>query len=107
MAYLYLAIAILGEIVGTIALKLCENFSKPIPSIVVVIGYVIAYAAFARLLKDGFPVGVAYAIWAGVGVAAVAVIGAVFLHEGFSLAKGIGLFLVISGVLVLELGTSH
>jgi multidrug transporter EmrE-like cation transporter len=66
-----------------------------------------AYAAFARLLKDGFPVGVAYAIWAGVGVAAVAVIGAVFLHEGFNLAKGIGLFLVISGVLVLELGTSH
>jgi multidrug transporter EmrE-like cation transporter len=49
----------------------------------------------------------AYAIWAGVGVAAVAVIGAVFLHEGFNLAKGIGLFLVISGVLVLELGTSH
>jgi small multidrug resistance pump len=107
MAFLYLAVAIVGEVAGTISLNLCENFSRLVPSILAVLGYVIAYAAFARLLQGGFPVGVAYAIWAAAGVAAVALIGAIFLHEGFSLTKAAGLVLVVSGVIVLELGKAH
>lgn len=61
--YLMLALAILSEVVGTVSLKLSEGFSKPLPSIVVVIGYAGAFVVLASVLKMGMPVGVAYAIW--------------------------------------------
>ncbi|MGQ0840621.1 DMT family transporter [Actinokineospora sp.] len=99
-----LAVAIVGEVTATISLKLSEGFSKPVPSVLVVLGYGIAFTALAKLLNQGFPVGVAYAIWAAIGVAAVALIGALFLGEGFTLTMGIGLVLVIGGVVLLELG---
>jgi small multidrug resistance pump len=106
-AYLLLAIAIVGEVSATTALKLSENFTKPVPSVVVVVGYLIAFGVLARLLKDGFPVGVAYAVWAAAGIAAVAVIGALFLNEPVTWTMAGGLLLVIGGVVLLELGRSH
>jgi small multidrug resistance pump len=106
-AYLILAIAIVGEVSATTALKLSENFTRLVPSIVVVVGYLIAFGVLARLLKDGFPVGVAYAVWAAAGIAAVAVIGAVFLNEPVTWTMAGGLLLVIGGVVLLELGRSH
>ncbi|MET0235627.1 MAG: SMR family transporter [Kibdelosporangium sp.] len=105
--YLLLAIAITGEVAATTSLKLSENFSKPVPSIVVVAGYLVAFGVLAKLLKDGFPVGVAYAIWAAAGIAAVAVIGALFLHEPLTWTMAGGLLLVIGGVVMLELGRAH
>jgi small multidrug resistance pump len=102
-----LAIAIVGEVTATVSLKISDGFTKLFPSVVVIVGYGIAFTALARLLKQGFPVGVAYAIWAAVGVAAVAVIGALFLHEPFNLTMGLGLTMVIGGVLLLELGRTH
>ncbi|WP_436502143.1 DMT family transporter [Actinokineospora sp. HUAS TT18] len=102
-----LAIAIVGEVTATVSLKLSEGFSKLWPSVVVVVGYGIAFTALARLLKHGFPVGVAYAIWSAVGVAAVALIGALFLDEPFTLTMGLGIAMIIGGVLLLELGRSH
>lgn len=102
--YVVLGIAISGEVAATVSLKLSEGFSKVVPSVIVVVGYGIAFSMLAKLLKDGFPVGVAYAVWAAVGVAAVAMIGAVFLNEGFSLTMAAGLVLVIGGVVLLELG---
>jgi small multidrug resistance pump len=105
--YLLLAIAITGEVSATTALKLSENFSRLVPSVVVVVGYLVAFGVLARLLKDGFPVGVAYAIWAAAGIAAVALIGALFLQEPVTWTMAGGLLLVIGGVVLLELGRSH
>jgi small multidrug resistance pump len=105
--YLLLAIAIVGEVSATTALKLSENFSRPLPSVVVVVGYLVAFGVLAKLLKDGFPVGVAYAVWAAAGIAAVALIGALFLREPVTWTMVGGLALIIGGVVLLELGRSH
>jgi small multidrug resistance pump len=105
--YLLLAVAIVGEVSATTALKLSENFTRLMPSVVVVVGYLVAFGVLARLLKDGFPVGVAYAIWAAAGIAAVALIGAVFLNEPVTWPMAGGLILIIGGVVLLELGRSH
>ncbi|KAA5829055.1 multidrug efflux SMR transporter [Saccharopolyspora hirsuta] len=107
MAYLVLAVAILSEVFATVSLKLSEGFSKPVPSILVVVGYVIAFSALASVLKLGLPVGVAYAIWAGAGVALVAIIGAVFLGESITAVQIGGIALIIGGVVALELGGAH
>jgi small multidrug resistance pump len=105
--YLLLAVAIVGEVSATTALKLSENFSRPLPSVVVVVGYLVAFGVLAKLLKDGFPVGVAYAVWAAAGIAAVALIGALFLGEPVTWTMVGGLALIIGGVVLLELGRSH
>lgn len=104
MPYLVLALAIVSEVLGTVSLKFAEGFTKPLPSMLVVIGYAGAFLALASVLKMGLPVGVAYAIWAGAGVALVAIIGAVFLGESITWVQAGGVGLIIGGVLVLELG---
>ncbi|MEV4311664.1 SMR family transporter [Actinocrispum sp. NPDC049592] len=105
--YLLLAVAIVGEVSATTALKLSDGFTRLVPSVVVVVGYLVAFGVLSRLLKDGFPVGVAYAIWAAAGIAAVALIGAVFLNEPVTWTMIGGLALIIGGVVLLELGRSH
>lgn len=105
--YVLLAVAIAGEVTGTISLKLSEGFSKLVPSILVVAGYAVAFLMLAQVLKAGLPVGVAYAIWAASGVALVALIGAAFLGEGMTWTMAGGLALVIAGVVLLELGRAH
>lgn len=107
MAYLMLTFAIVAEVLGTVSLKLAEGFTKPLPSILVVIGYVCAFLALASVLKMGLPVGVVYGIWSGAGVALVAIIGAVFLGEGVTFVQVGGIALIIGGVLALELGGVH
>jgi small multidrug resistance pump len=102
--YLMLGIAIVGEVAATVSLKLSENFSKLVPSAIVVVGYVLAFGIMGVLLKQGFPIGVAYAIWAAAGVALVAAIGALFLGERFTMTMAVGLLLVIGGVVMLEVG---
>lgn len=105
--YLLLALAILSEVVGTVSLKLSEGFSKPLPSIVVVIGYAGAFVVLASVLKMGMPVGVAYAIWSGAGVALVALIGAAFLGEAMTAVQVGGIALIVLGVVALEAGTAQ
>ncbi|MGW3469023.1 DMT family transporter [Saccharopolyspora sp. NPDC000995] len=107
MAYLLLAVAILSEVLGTVSLKLSEGFSKTVPSILVLVGYVVAFSALSVVLKLGLPVGVAYAIWAGAGVALVAIIGAVLLGEEITAVQIGGIGLIIGGVVALELGGAH
>lgn len=107
MTLLFLALAIASEVTATVSLKLSEGFSKLTPSIVVVIGYGIAFYCLAQALKRGMQVGVAYGIWSAVGVVAVAIIGALFLDEKLTLVQVGGIGLVIAGVLALELGGAH
>lgn len=105
--YILLALAIAGEVTGTVSLKLSEGFSKLVPSILVVVGYGLAFTMLAQVLKMGLPVGVAYAIWAAAGVALVALVGAVFLGEDMTWTMAGGLVLVIAGVVLVELGSAH
>ncbi|OKJ51322.1 ligand-binding protein SH3 [Streptomyces sp. CB02009] len=106
MGYGLLAGAIAAEILATTFMKYSEGFSKLWPSLITGIGYVVAFALLAQALKT-LQVGTAYAIWAGVGTAAVAAIGILFLGETLSLAKIAGIALIIAGVVVLNLGGAH
>jgi small multidrug resistance pump len=105
--YFWLAAAILTEVTGTIALRFSDGFSRLGPSILVVLGYGTAFVALSQALVRGMPVGVAYGIWAAVGVTLVALIGAAFLGESLTWVQFSGIALVIGGVLALELGASH
>ncbi|PXX56487.1 small multidrug resistance pump [Nocardia tenerifensis] len=107
MTLLLLAIAIASEVTATVSLKLSDGFSKVVPSIVVVVGYVCAFWFLSQALKRGMQIGVAYGIWSAVGVAVIAVIGALFLDERLTLVQVGGIGLVIIGVLALELGGAH
>ncbi len=100
-AYLFLAIAILFEVVATSALNASQQFTKLWPSIVVIVGYGIAFFCLAHALKD-IPVGIAYAIWAGVGIVLVAVIGAVIFKQMPDLPAIIGMVLIIAGVVIIN-----
>ena len=102
MAYVYLFIAIVFEVVATGALKSADGFTRIVPSIIVVLGYGMAFWLLAISLKT-LEVGFAYAIWSGVGIALVATIGVIFYDETVDLAAVIGFSLIIAGVVVLGL----
>ncbi|MEV5884427.1 multidrug efflux SMR transporter [Streptomyces sp. NPDC052020] len=106
MGYLLLAGAIAAEVAGTTAMKYSEGFSRLWPSLLTLLGYLISFGLLAQTLKT-LSIGTAYAIWSGVGTAAIATIGIVFLGEGMTLAKAVGIALIIVGVVVLNLGGAH
>ena len=101
MSYLYLAIAILGEVIGTSALKATEGFSRLGPSLVVVAGYGVAFYFLALALKT-IPVGVAYAIWSGVGVALITLIGWAVFKQKLDAPALLGIALIVAGVVVIQ-----
>lgn len=102
MTYVLLLIAITAEVIATSALKAAEGFSKPLPSVIVVVGYAVAFYCLSLTLKV-LPVGIAYAIWSGVGIVLVAAIGLVVYGQKLDLPAVIGLGLIIAGVLVVNL----
>jgi small multidrug resistance pump len=102
MGYLYLAVAILAEVVATSALKAAEGFTRPLPSLLVVAGYGTAFYFLSLVLRT-LPVGVAYAIWSGVGVALIAVIGWVVYRQALDAGAIAGIALIVAGVLVIQL----
>ena len=101
MGYLYLTIAIIAEVIATSALKASEEFTKIGPSILVVIGYGAAFYFLSLVLKT-IPVGVAYAIWAGMGIVLIAIVGAVIFRQIPDVPAIIGMILIISGVVVIN-----
>ncbi|MFF1922805.1 DMT family transporter [Streptomyces sp. NPDC058221] len=106
MGYGLLAAAIAAEVAGTTAMKYSEGFTRLWPSLITVVGYLLAFSLLAQTLKT-LSMGTAYAIWAGTGTAAVAVIGMLFMGESGSLLKLAGIVLVIAGVVVLNMGGAH
>ncbi|MGN6486153.1 MAG: DMT family transporter [Thermomicrobiales bacterium] len=103
MAWVLLAIAIASEIVATTSLKQSAGFTKPLWSVVVVVGYAISFFLMSQVLKT-IPVSVAYAVWSGAGTAVVAAIGMVVLGEPVSLLKVGGIALIVAGVVALNAG---
>lgn len=107
MAWLMLAGAIISEVTATSMLKFTNGFSRPAPSVVVAIGYILSFVLLSQALKLHMQVSIAYAIWSGVGTAAIAVVGVLLLDESLNVAKAVGIALVIIGVIVLNLATRH
>jgi small multidrug resistance pump len=101
MGYLYLAIAIVSEVIGTSALKATDGFTKLVPSTIVVVGYGAAFYFLSLVLKS-IPVGVAYAIWAGLGIVLVALVAAVIFKQVPDVPAIIGMVLIVSGVVVIN-----
>ncbi|MFY1622205.1 DMT family transporter [Micromonospora sp. WMMD723] len=106
MAYLFLLIAISAEVAGTSLLKATQGFTRLWPTLGLAVAYLLAFGMLALAVRD-IPVGVAYAMWSGLGTAAIVAVGAVFLGEPLSLTKVVGVGLIIGGVVVLNLGGAH
>jgi multidrug transporter EmrE-like cation transporter len=102
MRWLYLSIAIVAEVIATSALKASEGFARFGPSAVVVVGYGIAFYFLSLTLRE-IPVGIAYAVWSGVGIVLISLIAWVLYGQTLDLAAWVGIGLIIAGVLVLNL----
>ncbi|UXY52524.1 DMT family transporter [Pseudomonas tohonis] len=103
--YLYLAIAITAEVIATTSMKALDGFSKPLPLLLVVVGYGISFWMLSLVVKS-IPVGIAYAIWAGLGIVLVS-IAAVFLYQQkLDIPAMLGMGLIVSGVVVIQLFSS-
>lgn len=106
-AWVWLALAIGAEVTGTVSLKFADGFSRPLPTALVLVGYGVAFFALSRVLKAGMPIGLVYALWAALGVAAIAMIGWLALGEQMNWVIAGGLVLVIGGVVMLEVGQAQ
>ncbi|MBK8314594.1 MAG: QacE family quaternary ammonium compound efflux SMR transporter [Acidobacteria bacterium] len=102
MHWVFLTVAIVSEVIGTSALKSSEGFSRLWPSAIVVVAYASAFYFLSLTLKT-LPVGVAYAIWSGAGVALIALIAWVIYGQALDLPAIIGMLLIVAGVVVLNL----
>lgn len=101
MSYVYLAIAIVAEVAGTSALKASEEFTRLVPSVIVVAGYAIAFFFLSLTLRT-MPVGIAYAIWAGAGIALIVGVGAVVFRQVPDLPAMVGVGLIVAGVVIVN-----
>jgi small multidrug resistance pump len=102
MQFVYLAIAILAEVIGTTALKASNGFTVWQPSLVVVIGYGISFYFLSLALRT-IPVGIAYAIWSGVGIVLISVIAWIVYRQALDAAAVLGIALIVAGVCVIQL----
>ena len=100
--WVYLITAIVSEVIATSTLKASTGFTKPLPSVVVVIGYLVSFYFLSLTLKT-IPVGIAYAIWSGVGVVLISVVAWLLYGQRLDLPALIGMGLIISGVMVINL----
>jgi len=103
---LLLSAAIAAEVIATVSLKASDGFSRPIPSAITVVGYLISFWLLALVLKE-LSVGTTYAIWSAVGTAAVALIGIAAYGESASLLKIASLGLIVLGVIGLNAAGAH
>lgn len=102
MGYVYLCLAVVAEVIGTSALKASEEFTKLGPTLLVIAGYGIAFYMLTLVLRT-IPIGVAYAIWSGIGIALISLIGVVVFRESLDLPAVIGIGLIVAGVAVINL----
>ena len=104
--YTYLAIAIIFEVIGTMSMKLSDGFSKTIPSVSMILFYILSLSLLTMALKK-LDVSMAYAIWAGVGTALIAIMGILFFKETLSISKIVAIGLIIVGVTLLHLSSTE
>lgn len=102
MVYVYLAITILAEVIAAVSLKATEEFTRPIPSIVVIVGYAVSFYFLTLVLKT-LPLGITYAIWSGVGIVLVTLAGVFLYKQVPDWPAVIGMGLIVLGVAVIHL----
>lgn len=100
--YIYLAIAIAAEVIATTSMKAISGFSKPLPLILVITGYGLAFWMLTLVVRS-IPVGVAYAIWAGMGIVLVSIAAAYLYGQKLDLPAILGMGLIVAGVVVIQL----
>ncbi|ARQ00624.1 DMT family transporter [Pseudorhodoplanes sinuspersici] len=101
MNFVFLSVAIVAEVVGTSALKASESFTKPLAALVTLLAYAIAFYFLALTLKT-IPVGIAYAIWSGLGIVLISLVGVFWFRQPLDTPALIGLALIIVGVIVIN-----
>lgn len=106
MSYVWLALAIVFEVGWAIGMKVSAGFTRPVPSVLTVILYVLSLAALTMATRK-LDVGPAYAIWAGTGAALIAAIGIAWFKEPITTGKVVSMVLVIAGVIGLNLSAPH
>ncbi|AJE46919.1 DMT family transporter [Celeribacter indicus] len=107
--YLFLLAAIVSEVIGTSALNASQQFTRPLPTLVVAIGYGLSFYLLTHVLKV-MPVGVVYAIWSGLGVVLITLAGLVLFAQKIDLPAALGMAMIVGGVIVIHLfsgTTSH
>jgi small multidrug resistance pump len=105
MNHVYLAVAIVAEVIATSSLKATESFSRLTPSVIVVVGFGTAFFLLSLALRT-IPVGVAYAIWSGAGIVLIVGVGAVLFKQTPDLPAVLGIGLIVAGIAVLNLGSN-
>ena len=101
-AWIYLAVAIVAEVIGTSFLKLSEGFTRIGPSVAVILCYMVAFYMLSLTLRT-VPVGVAYAVWAGAGVALITLVGLIAFKQTLDLPAVVGIAMIVGGVLVIHI----
>ncbi|WP_209503890.1 MULTISPECIES: SMR family transporter [unclassified Ruegeria] len=101
-AYLYLLLAVLAETIGTTALQASQQFTRFWPSVIVIVGYAFAFYLLAMTLKV-MPVGIVYAIWSGLGIFLIALIGFVVFGQRLDWPAIVGLAMILAGILIIHL----
>ena len=99
--FVILFFAILSEVIATSSLKYSEGFTKPIPSVVVAVGYGLSFYLLSIALKT-MPIGVAYAIWSGVGLVLTVIAGIILWHETLDWAKVTGIVFILVGIVLIN-----
>lgn len=102
--WVWLAIAVVSEVTASLCLRASEGFTRLVPSVAVVLGYSLAFFSLSRALTAGMSLGHAYAVWAGIGVALIAVLGVVVFGDHFTPVQIGGVVLVVMGVIAIEVG---
>ncbi len=102
MHYLYLMAAVLAETIGTTALQASQQFTRLVPSVIVVIAYAVSFFLMSLTLKF-MPVGIVYAIWSGLGLVHIAAIGFLVFGQRIDLPAIAGMAMIIGGILIIHL----
>jgi len=105
MPYIILVLAVMAETIGTSALQASQQFTRPLPSALVVIGYGLSFYLLSLVLRT-IPVGVAYAIWSGLGIVLIAAIGRVVFGQRLDLPAILGMAMILCGIVVIQLFSS-
>ncbi len=103
--WLFVALAIIAEITAALALRFSRGFSKPLPTVLALVAFGLAFYAVSLALVS-LPVSTVYPVWAGGGTAGVALLGVLVLHEKAGLWKGLGVAMVVAGIVVLNIAST-
>lgn len=99
--WLFLLAAIISEVTATSSLKASSRFTKIMPSVVVVVGYALSFYFLSLVLK-AIPIGIAYAVWAGLGIVLLAVVGWIVFGQALDAPALLGMALILAGIIIMN-----